>query len=92
MDPEMSSLVLLGSKTNGVSRKATQELDCNPEWVSPFSHPSTDARALFSIPLFNIHGLSIRRLEYPGSFEEGKNVHLGWNSAKVMDILRTSFY
>lgn len=66
---ESRGVILSGSKTNGVSRKGTQISADNPEWVSPFSHPSTDARALPATPHVDIDGLSFRRFKCPGPLD-----------------------
>lgn len=86
------NFILLESKTNGgVSRKSTQKLDCNPEWVSLFSHPSTDARALTST-LSCWYQLPFWRLQYLETFERNLNVRLCWGLAEILDTLGPSFY
>lgn len=40
----------------------------------------------------DINGLSFRRLEYPGTFEGGEKCPPVWESAKILDVLRPSFY
>ena len=81
--PAVPALATDSLQLRHLGRRGTQMLNCNPQWVSPLSQPTTDIRALLSTaPVFQ----KVRVLRSIWGCP------LGLGSAKTLDMLRVPFY